>query len=121
MGRVGIWPPVILLKAQLQLCSNLSKNSNKSGSSFGDGANFNPNSKASFWLGVRTCDDRLRIEEWGVVLFETPDGVDSSDLSEELTGWGVGIGGGRGGGGGGGIGDGWGEFLGGQWSTFWKI
>ena len=61
-GRVGIVPPVILLNAQLHLCSNLSKNSSRSGSSLGDGENLSPSCRASLWLGVKMCDDKFRME-----------------------------------------------------------
>ena len=54
--------PVTLLKAQPHLSLNFAKNSRGSGSSLGEGANFRPSSKASFWLSVRTWDERLSIE-----------------------------------------------------------
>ena len=55
-------PPVILLKAQLHLSSNLSKNSRRSGSSLGEGANFSPSSRACFWYVVKEWLERFRID-----------------------------------------------------------
>ena len=46
-GKVGVLPPVIFLNAQPHLLWNWSKNSRRSGSSFGDGENLSPRFRAS--------------------------------------------------------------------------
>ena len=85
-------PPVMVLNAHLHLCSNLSKNSSKSGSSLGDGANLSPSSKASLWLAVKVWEERfsmdLSITGSGGVLLCVDDGsgIRCGVLSPEVPG-----------------------------------
>ena len=77
------------MKTQPHLSLNFSKNSSGSGSSLGDGANFKPRWRASFWLVERKCEDKLRMagkaDDCSLSLGDVEgDVLDSSPLSAVL-------------------------------------